>query len=131
MIRPEIPLLFTKLPKQLLLVLASAGFSALSSAIGPWDLDSLYKAPVWEETAKAAKPGMKGVLYDSIPVNGNRVQVFAYFGVPEGDAPRGGWPAVVCVHGGGGTAFDDWVKKWNDRGYAAIRMDLEGHYPMR
>ena len=130
-IRLKMPPLFTNLSKLLLLVIALAGFSTRASAAGPWDLDSLYNFPVWEETAKAAKPGMKGVLYDSIPVNGDRVQVFAYYGVPEGETPQDGWPAVVCVHGGGGTAFDEWVKKWNDHGYAAISMDLEGHYPMR
>ena len=33
---------------------------------------------------------------------------------------------AVLVHGGGGTAFDAWVRLWNDRGYAAIAMDLAG-----
>lgn len=100
-------------------------------AASPWNLDSLYSVPAWEETTKAAKPGLKGLLYDSIPVDGKRVQVFAYFGVPDGKVPKDGWPAVVCVHGGGGTAFDEWVRKWNEHGYAAISMDLEGHYPIR
>jgi len=36
---------------------------------------------------------------------------------------------VVCAHGGGGTAFPEWVRKWNSNGYAAIAMDLEGHLP--
>ena len=99
--------------------------------VGPWDLDELFQVPQWEETDKAAKEGMIGLLYDSIPVDGKRVQVFAYYGVPEGKAPEGGWPAVVCVHGGGGTAFNEWVAQWNEHGYAAISMDLEGHYPIR
>ena len=29
-------------------------------------------------------------------------------------------PGMVLVHGGGGTAFASWVKRWNDRGYAAM-----------
>ena len=37
----------------------------------------------------------------------------------------GGWPAVICVHGGGGTAFPAWVQAWVDRGYAAIALDME------
>lgn len=105
--------------------------SAFAARVGPWDLDTLFKVPEWEETTKAAQNGMKGILYDSIPVKGNRVQVFAYYGVPEGDVPEGGWRAVVCVHGGGGTAFHEWAAKWNEHGYAAISMDLEGHYPIR
>ncbi len=37
---------------------------------------------------------------------------------------------MVLVHGGGGTAFDRWVKLWNSRGYAAISMDLCGCVPV-
>jgi dienelactone hydrolase len=36
---------------------------------------------------------------------------------------------MVLVHGGGGTAFSDWVKLWNSRGYAAISMDTCGQIP--
>jgi len=32
----------------------------------------------------------------------------------------------VLVHGGGGTAFKEWVKKWNDHGFAAISIAVEG-----
>ena len=37
---------------------------------------------------------------------------------------------MVLIHGGGGTAFDRWVKLWNSRGYAAIAMDLCGCVPV-
>ncbi len=112
----------------LLLLLVS---NSHAQKVGPWDTDILFQVPKWEKTDTAAQPGMTGILYESIPVNGNRVQVFAYYSAPEGPVPEGGWPAVVCVHGGGGTAFDLWVQKWNDHGFAAISMDLEGHIPMR
>ena len=107
------------------------GYSATtySATDRPWDIDQLLQVPEWEKTEVAAKPGMTGLLYDAIPVRGRRVQAFAYYSAPDGTAPQGGWPAVVCVHGGGGTAFDAWVQRWNDHGYAAISMDLEGHYP--
>jgi cephalosporin-C deacetylase-like acetyl esterase len=39
-------------------------------------------------------------------------------------------PAVVLIHGGGGTAFAEWVRLWAERGYAAIAMDLAGHRPV-
>ena len=115
------------------LLLFTICISLVSSAddkVGPWNLTELYKAPKWEKTEKASKPGMTGILYSSLPIKGEKVQVFAYYSAPKGKTPDGGWPAVVCVHGGGGTAFEAWVKQWNDHGYAAISMDLEGHYPI-
>jgi dienelactone hydrolase len=36
---------------------------------------------------------------------------------------------MVLVHGGGGTAFEEWVRLWNGRGYAAIAMDTCGCTP--
>ena len=30
------------------------------------------------------------------------------------------------VHGGGGSAFKNWVQEWNARGYAAISIAVEG-----
>jgi hypothetical protein len=36
---------------------------------------------------------------------------------------------MVLVHGGGGTAFAEWVRLWVGRGYAAIAMDPCGCVP--
>ena len=119
----------------LLLAGISLFFVSCSSAppekVGPWDLSVLYEVPPWETTDSASQEGMTGILYESLPYKGNPVQVFAYYNAPDGEAPVGGWPAVVCVHGGGGTAFHLWVQEWNERGFAAISMDLEGHFPLR
>jgi len=38
---------------------------------------------------------------------------------------------MVLVHGGGGTAFREWVELWVKRGYAAVAMDLGGCGPGR
>ena len=114
----------------LLLVCLLANFTS-ASMMGPWDMEKLSQVPQWEKTDKVAKPGMTGILYSSLPYKGKPVQVFAYYNAPEGTPPKGGWPAVVCVHGGGGTAFNDWVQRWEEHGYAAISMDLEGHYPIK
>ncbi|EDM29284.1 hypothetical protein LNTAR_22879 [Lentisphaera araneosa HTCC2155] len=96
----------------------------------PWDMDKISQAPQWVETDLVPAQGMKSLLYKSLAYQGKEVDVFAYYASPEGTPPEGGWPAVVCVHGGGGTAFPTWVKKWTDHGYAAISMDLEGHIPL-
>ena len=95
----------------------------------PWDVPALSKPPkVYPATERPAK-GMRSLFYEGAEYKGKPTWVFAYFATPEGKPPEGGWPAVVCAHGGGGTAYPDWVKEWNKHGYAAIAMDLEGHLP--
>ena len=72
---------------------------------------------------------MRAFFYEGADYKGKPTWVFSYYAAPAGKLPEGGWPAVVCAHGGGGTAFPDWVRTWNKNGYAAIVMDLEGHLP--
>ena len=77
--------------------------------------------------------GIQGILYESIAYQGKPTKVFAWYGLPkkpEGESNTGKVPGVVLVHGGGGTAFANWVKLWNERGYAAIAMDLCGCVPV-
>jgi uncharacterized protein YjdB/dienelactone hydrolase len=100
-----------------------------SETVGPWNLDTLYQVPEWEVTDLAPEDGMTSILFSSIDYLGNPVQVFAYYSAPDGDMPEGGWPAVVHAHGGGGTAYPEWVEYFNNQGYAAISLDLEGHIP--
>ena len=38
---------------------------------------------------------------------------------------------MVLVHGGGGTAYAEWVRLWNRRGYAAIAPDTCGYEPSK
>lgn len=109
----------------------SQGFAADGAKRGPWDTDKLFAAPTYRESAKAKEDGLKALLYSGLPYRGRPTEVFAYYGTPKGKQPKAGWPAMVCIHGGGGTAFDAWVTKWHDHGYAAISMDLEGHYPIK
>jgi dienelactone hydrolase len=68
------------------------------------------------------------VFFEGLPWQGKPTRVFAWYGVPAG---KNGAkvPAMVLVHGGGGTAFAAWVKLWNSRGYAAIAMDTCGAVP--
>ncbi len=72
-------------------------------------------------------PGVKAVFYDGMPYQGRNTRIFAWYGFP--DRFSGKVPAIVLVHGGGGTAFPDWVRLWNSRGYAAIAMDTCGGVP--
>jgi cephalosporin-C deacetylase-like acetyl esterase len=97
----------------------------------PWDLRELSKAPkVWPTDAQGEK-GVEAVFYEGERLEGKPTRVFAWIGMPElAKAPRGyKSPGVVLVHGGAGSAFAQWVRQWNEAGYAAIAMDTCGCVP--
>ncbi len=97
--------------------------------VGPmWDLERLGQTPqVWPAEG-FDEPGVKAILYEGEPYEGRPTKVFAWLGLPE--VPAGQTvPGMVLIHGGGGTAFADWVRMWTARGYAAISMDTCGCFP--
>src|SRR5262249_45120269 len=70
-------------------------------------------------------PGERGaIFFDSLPYRGKPTRVFAWYGAPE--KRPGKVPGIVLVHGGGGTAYKEWVQKWNEHGFAAISIAVEG-----
>ena len=69
---------------------------------------------------------MKAIYFDAQDYTGAPTRVYAYLGIPAGAGAGSPVPGIVLVHGGGGTAFDNWVTKWNARGYAAISIAVEG-----
>ncbi len=107
-----------------------------------WDRTILEKVPeTWpapdytKDAHKQGGPevevtgeGVRGLFYEGLPWKGKPTRVFAWYAAPE-HAPGEKLPAMVLAHGGGGTAFDEWVRIWNKRGYAAIAMDLTGTHP--
>ena len=99
----------------------------------PWDLVSLSQPPrfKWGDS----EGGVKSLYYHGIPYMGKETRVFAYYANPatlSGKTIKDNeFPAVVLVHGGGGTAFKEWVQLWAKRGYTAIAMDLAGCGPER
>jgi cephalosporin-C deacetylase-like acetyl esterase len=105
----------------LVLILARA-----AAAQSSWDLDALSKAPKSADAEGFHADGLQAIFYDGVPWKGNSTRVFAWVGVPKAETKV---PAMVLVHGGGGTAFADWAKLWTSRGYAAIAMDLCGAVP--
>lgn len=113
----------------LMMVNRAAAETAPAKRIIPWDLAALSKTPAIHATKERPAKGMRSFFYEGADYKGKPTLVFAYYAAPEGKPPEGGWPAVVCAHGGGGTAFPAWVRQWNNNGYAAIAMDLEGHLP--
>jgi dienelactone hydrolase len=90
----------------------------------PWDLKALYRKPE-VFAAQSEEAGVKAMYYASVPWKGKATRVFAYYGAPSGK----NLPAMLLIHGGGGTAFAEWVRLWNRRGYAALAMDTGGLQP--
>lgn len=96
-----------------------------------WDMRRLEKPPKyrWLDSQSI----VRSMLYRGEDYQGHPTEVFAYYASPEtltGEkAPESRLPGIVLLHGGGGTAFSEWVEKWARRGYAAIAMDLGGKRP--
>ena len=98
----------------------------------PWDLKQLSETPTYEWVDQ--KSSVRSLFYVSEPYGGKATRVFAYYAspttLPDAVPPKERFPAVVLIHGGGGTAFREWAELWAKRGYAAIAMDLAGHQPI-
>ena len=131
------------MPVALLLVgmLLPAFAAERGPGTGPWDVKALQKAPVFQvaDTQTVTEKGPNGdvsvtlstLYYQGEPWMGKPTRVFAYYARPK-SAPSGEkLPAMVLVHGGGGTAFPQWARIWAARGYAALAMDLAGCGPER
>lgn len=102
----------------------AAARAELRAALG----EVVLTAPHFYPAPEMDQGPVKAIFYDALPYGGHPTRAFAYLAVPE--APAGQKiPAMVLVHGGGGTAFHEWAKIWYDKGYAAIAMDLEGQLP--
>lgn len=86
-----------------------------------WDTQTISKDADYQSVATDGP--IREILYGGEPFCGSPTEVFAYLGMPAGEDPV---PGMVCVHGGGGQAFRQWVEMWLARGYAAIAMDLNG-----
>ena len=93
-----------------------------------WDFEQLYEKPEYQTAAGYSAEGLEAIYIDNEPYRGKKTRVFAWMGLPQLlDGEQ--CPAMVLLHGGGGTAFDEWVSLWNARGYAAICIDQCGCQP--
>lgn len=72
----------------------------------------------------AVTGGVRAVFFEALPWKGKPTRVFARLGLPEERKKK--VPGIVLVHGGGGTAFGEWVRKWNEHGFAALSIAVEG-----
>ena len=74
---------------------------------------------------------LKTIYFDALIYEGKPTRVYAWIGIPEDASSSHKVPGIVLIHGGGGTAFKEWVEKWNARGYAAISIAVEGQIDER
>lgn len=91
-------------------------------------IDSLYSLASSQKTPgvydrKILDDGFQSLYFDGATYQGKPTRIFSFYKTPEGPGP---FPAIVLVHGGGGSAFKAWVQKWNDAGFAAISIATEG-----
>jgi pimeloyl-ACP methyl ester carboxylesterase len=91
----------------------------------PWDIKVLSAAPRMSDASQYSTNDVKAIFYEGLPWKGKPTRVFAYHGIPKTDG-QAKVPAMVLIHGGGGSAFVSWVRLWVSRGYAAIAMDTCG-----
>lgn len=111
------------------LLLNVAAFAA--GRADAFDKAKLYQAPKEHPLAKFGGNGVKASMLEGVDCAGKPTRFFVYYGLPKGASESKKVPGIVLVHGGGGTAFDFWVRTWTARGYAAIAMDNCGGVPPR
>ena len=118
------------IPRFLLFLAVTRAVSGWSSTNSDaWNMGLLGHAPQWRYLEEPKANGVKAISYTGMSYKGEPVRVFAWLGVPKVHHGQK-VPAMVLVHGGGGTAFADWVRLWVSRGYAAIAMDTCGQIPL-
>lgn len=94
-----------------------------------WNLKELEVPPAAEPADGFGATDLQAVFLAGEPWRGKPTKVYAYVGLPPGASRDSPVPGVVCVHGGGGTAFAEWVRIWNAHGFAAISLDTNGAVP--
>ncbi len=113
----------------LVVTCAAVGRAQTGSEHGDiWNMEELRRAPAVRDADGFDEDHIRAVFYDGLPFHDKPTRVFAWIGVPERTDNRK-VPGIVLVHGGGGTAFAEWIRLWTARGYAAIAMDTCGCVP--
>ena len=97
-----------------------------------WDFEALKNPPAFQDDFDEASAcdGLRAITFDGVTENGKRTRTFAYIALPDGEMPVGGWPGIVLVHGGGGTAFAWAAKLWASYGFAVLAPDWYGRRPV-
>ncbi len=109
--------------------------SEISSEVGPSPLEQLWSIPTDHVSAHTIRSYTKAsikveeVYYKSRSYKGKPVKIFGYYCYPTWQ--RQNLPAILLVHGGGGSAHLERSLSWARRGYAVLTIDLPGKGEMR
>ncbi len=107
----------------LLVFLAFASVNAENPIKPLVALSRANKSPQVEVLEPNIVVAQQRLFLAGVSYGGKPTKIFAIRGIPKSDTPV---PGIVLIHGGGGTAFREWVRQWNERGFAAISIAVEG-----
>ena len=68
-----------------------------------------YRIPAVYPAETFQYSGVHACFLEGVPYHGRPTRFFAWWSLPAGASPENPVPGIVLVHGGGGTAFADWV----------------------
>ncbi|MBR4223021.1 MAG: hypothetical protein IKR81_17800, partial [Victivallales bacterium] len=97
-----------------------------------WNIQELFKVPSYRDSGfeDSKAEGMRDLMVSGYGPNGTQAEFFAYVSLPTTPKPAGGYPGIVLVHGGGGTAFPQYVRLWTSYGFAVIALDWYNKRPI-
>ena len=96
-----------------------------------WNAKDLFKVPTFRDSGfeDSKYEGLKDIMVSGYGPDGSKAEFFAYVAMPSTPKPEGGYPGIVLVHGGGGTAYPQYVKHWAKDGFAVIALDWYNRRP--
>ena len=97
-----------------------------------WDIPALMQVPRFRANPfpDSDTPGMKSFLVSGKGPDGAEAEFFCTYALPETPKPEKGFPAVMMVHGGGGTAFPHYIDHWRRNGFAVMAIDWYNQRPI-
>ena len=98
-----------------------------------WDVAKFQQAPAYRPSPfeDCKDPDLQDILFDGVPYKGKPAPVFAYIAYPKTPMPEGGYPGILLIHGGGGTAYPYFAKLWASRGFAVLMIDWYNSRPLK
>ncbi len=94
-----------------------------------WDIPQDKVSAITINAYKQGGIQVEEVYYHSRPYKGIQSRIFGYFCYPAHTKKK--LPAILLVHGGGGTAHLGRTISWARRGYAVLTIDLPGRGDQR